>query len=237
MMSTESERRPYSVEAEGESATAGETRAESQYDRSGDAERRPEAGAVGESAATRPDTEQAANPDPIDEAGRARTTDAASEPNRPGPVAQEAESARGNAPAGQHATHAEHTELGDDAERGSIGTAEQTASHDSGTGSGVTPTAVPAAEDQPAPLFADTDLDRLRTQWREAQVTFVDDPSDAVARADTLLSDIIDQITATYQQRKRELDERRGDTSDTEGLRQALRGYRAFFDQLLSIGG
>jgi hypothetical protein len=68
-------------------------------------------------------------------------------------------------------------------------------------------------------------------------VTFVDDPSDAVARADTLLSDIIDQITATYQQRKRELDERRGDTSDTEGLRQALRGYRAFFDQLLSIGG
>ncbi|MFI9415428.1 hypothetical protein [Nocardia gamkensis] len=189
---------------------------------------------MGESAATRQDTEQAANPDLIDEAGRARTTDAASEPDRPGPVAQEAESARGNAPAGQHATHAE---FGDDAEHGGIGTAEQAAAHDSGTGSGVTPTAAPAAEDQPAPLFADTDLDRLRTQWREAQVTFVDDPSDAVARADTLLSDIIDQITATYQQRKRELDERRGDTSDTEGLRQALRGYRAFFDQLLSIGG
>lgn len=234
-MSTESERRPYSVEAEGESATA---RPDSQYDRSGEAERRHEAGAVGESTATRQDTEQAANPDLIDEAGRARTTEAASEPDRLGSVAkEEAESARGNAPAGQHATYAEHTELGDDAERGSIGTAEQAASHDSGTGSGVTPTAAPAAEDQPAPLFADTDLDRLRTQWREAQVTFVDDPSDAVARADTLLSDIIDQITATYQQRKRELDERRGDTSDTEGLRQALRGYRAFFDQLLSIGG
>ncbi|MEU5763818.1 hypothetical protein [Nocardia sp. NPDC047648] len=233
-MSTESERRPYSVEAEGESATAGETRAESQYDGSGEAERRHEAGAMSESAATRQDTGQAANPDLIDEAGRARTTDAASEPDRPGSVAQEAESSRGNAPAGQHATH---TELGDDAERGSIGTAEQAAAHDSGTGSGVTPTAAPAAEDRPAPLFADSDLDRLRTQWREAQVTFVDDPSDAVARADTLLSDIIDQITATYQQRKRELDERRGDTSDTEGLRQALRGYRAFFDQLLSIGG
>ncbi|MEU1549750.1 hypothetical protein [Nocardia sp. NPDC005745] len=225
-MSTESERRPYSVEAEGESATAGETRAESQYDRSGEAERRHEAGTVGESPATRPDAERSANPDLIDEAGGARTTDVAAEPNRPGPVAQEAD-----------ATHAEHTGLGDDAERGGTGTAEQAASRDSGTGSGVTPTAVPAAEDQPAPLFADTDLDRLRTQWREAQVTFVDDPSDAVARADTLLSDIIDQITATYQQRKRELDERRGDTSDTEGLRQALRGYRAFFDQLLSIGG
>ncbi|WP_051175835.1 hypothetical protein [Nocardia exalbida] len=233
-MSTESERRPYSVEAEGESAAAGETRAESQYDMSGEAERRHEAGTVGESAATRQDAERTANPDLIDEDGRARTTDVASEPNRPGPVGQEAESVRGNAPAGQHATHAE---LGDDAERGSIGTAEQAASRDSGTGSGVTPTAAPSAQDQPAPLFADTDLDRLRTQWREAQVTFVDDPSDAVARADTLLSDIIDQITATYQQRKRELDERRGDTSDTEGLRQALRGYRAFFDQLLSIGG
>ncbi|WP_063053128.1 hypothetical protein [Nocardia arthritidis] len=236
-MSTESERRPYSVETEGESATTGGTRAESQYDRSGEAERRHEAGTVGESAATRPDAEQAANPDLIDEAGRARTTAVASEPNRPGPVAQEAESVRGNASAGQHATDAEHAEFGDDAERGSIGTAEQAAARDSGTGSGVTPTAAPAAEGQTAPLFADADLDRLRTQWREAQVTFVDNPSDAVARADALLSNIIDHITATYQQRKRELDERRGDTSDTEGLRQALRGYRAFFDQLLSIGG
>ncbi|MFE7747044.1 hypothetical protein [Nocardia sp. NPDC057455] len=235
-MSTESERRPYSVDAEGDSAGAGETRAEARYDRSGEADRRHEPGPAGESTAARPDTERAANPDVIDDAGRARTTDVASEPNRPAPAAHEAEPEppRANSSAGQPTTG---TELGADAERSGSGTAEQAGPRDSDTGSGVTQTAAPAAGDRPAPLFAESDLDRLRTQWREAQVTFVDNPSDAVARADALLSDIIEQITATYQQRKRELDERRGDTSDTEGLRQALRGYRAFFDQLLSIGG
>ncbi|MEV0033228.1 hypothetical protein [Nocardia sp. NPDC050793] len=98
------------------------------------------------------------------------------------------------------------------------------------------PTEVPAAGDGPAPLFAEADFDRLRTQWREVQVAFVDDPRTAVARADDLVGDTIDKMIATYQQRKRELDERRGDPSDTEDLRQALRGYRAFFDQLLSTG-
>ncbi|PXX57473.1 hypothetical protein DFR70_118128 [Nocardia tenerifensis] len=88
-----------------------------------------------------------------------------------------------------------------------------------------------------APVFADTDLDRLRTQWREVQGAFVDNPREAVTQADKIVADLIYQLTTTYAERKRVLEERCagvGD-ADTEDLRQALRGYRGFFHRLLAV--
>ncbi|MFI6042643.1 hypothetical protein ACIA8C_13475 [Nocardia sp. NPDC051321] len=92
-------------------------------------------------------------------------------------------------------------------------------------------------DDVGAPLFADTDLDQLRTKWREVQGTFVDNPRDAVTQADQIVTDIIYQLTTAIAERKRVLEERTSGVqdADTEELRQALRGYRGFFHRLLSI--
>ncbi|KAA8886167.1 hypothetical protein F3087_26600 [Nocardia colli] len=92
-------------------------------------------------------------------------------------------------------------------------------------------------DDVETPLFAEADLDRLRSQWREVQGAFVDSPRDAVTQADKIVSDIIYQLTTVYAERKRVLEERSAglQESDTEDLRQALRGYRGFFRRLLSI--
>lgn len=226
-MSTEFERRTYTTEAQRDSAKAGETRVESGYDRAAETGRGPEV----EPGQARHDAERTANPDSVDPAGRAPATE-----ETPVREVGESEPLGEHASAGPRATGAERPEHGGDSGSSGVATSEQAVPAGPATGSGVTPSAA-AAEEQPVPLFAETDRDRLRTQWREVQVTFVDSPRDAVHRADELLDDIIHQLTTTYEQRKRELDERRGDTSDTEGLRQALRGYRSFFDQLLSIGG
>ncbi|WP_067563493.1 hypothetical protein [Nocardia acidivorans] len=82
---------------------------------------------------------------------------------------------------------------------------------------------------------------RLRGQWREVQGMFVDDPKDAVTRADQLVSGTIQALADDFAQRRQQLQQRwqHGNGSDTEELRQALRGYRELFDQLMtaSAGG
>ncbi|MFI6865704.1 hypothetical protein [Nocardia sp. NPDC050406] len=89
------------------------------------------------------------------------------------------------------------------------------------------------------PLIAVSEVERLRMQWREVQGLFVDNPQDAVSRADELVEGALRQLTETCADRKRKLEGRwsREDSGDTEELRQAMRGYRAFFDQLLATGG
>ncbi|WP_405495269.1 hypothetical protein [Nocardia sp. NBC_00511] len=84
-------------------------------------------------------------------------------------------------------------------------------------------------------ILADADQGQLREQWREVQGSFVDDPKDAVTRADGLVGDAIAQLTDRCGRRREELESQwsRGDAADTEAMRQALRGYRELFDQLL----
>ncbi|WP_054816322.1 hypothetical protein [Nocardia arizonensis] len=88
-----------------------------------------------------------------------------------------------------------------------------------------------------APLFDEPTVELLRTRWRELQGTFVDTPRDAVARADDLVAELIHQLTAAYAERRDALAAGWSDRTDTEELRQALRRYRALFDQLLSPTG
>lgn len=82
---------------------------------------------------------------------------------------------------------------------------------------------------------ADSGSAQLREQWREVQTQFVDDPKDAVTRADALVADALQQLTDRCSRRREELESRwaRGEAADTEEMRQALRGYRELFDQLL----
>ncbi|MFF5035373.1 hypothetical protein [Nocardia salmonicida] len=89
-------------------------------------------------------------------------------------------------------------------------------------------------EDDVVPLFDEKSLEHLRGRWRDLQGSFVDDPRDAVSQADTLVAELIHELTSTYAERQKIIAGRWSESPDTESLRRALRSYRAFFDQLLT---
>jgi hypothetical protein len=124
--------------------------------------------------------------------------------------------------------------------------------------SSTTPTAEPAAPggapvsgpDQPstAPteaaerstdrsLFADNDLSGLRSRWDDVQAGFVDDPKECVQKADALVADVVERLTAGFSDVRARLEAQwaRGEDASTEDLRQALKRYREFFQRLLAV--
>jgi hypothetical protein len=91
-------------------------------------------------------------------------------------------------------------------------------------------------DDAPLELFGRDDVDRFRVEWREIQARFVDDPRDAVQGADHLVAEVMRSLATTFSEHKHELEGQwqEGSDAETEDLRQALRHYRTFFNQLLS---
>ncbi|MEU4743940.1 hypothetical protein AB0G02_26215 [Actinosynnema sp. NPDC023658] len=88
-----------------------------------------------------------------------------------------------------------------------------------------------------APLFTTDDAADYQAEWRALQADFVDDPREAVQRADELVAQVMQSLATTFTQHKHALEEQwqRGDEVQTEELRQALKRYRSFFDRLLSV--
>lgn len=88
-----------------------------------------------------------------------------------------------------------------------------------------------------APLFDTEDAVNLQVEWRALQAEFVDDPREALQRADELVAQAMRSLADTFTEHKHALEEQwqRGDDVQTEELRQALKRYRAFFDRLLSV--
>ena len=86
-------------------------------------------------------------------------------------------------------------------------------------------------------LFADRDLSDLRSRWTEVQSAFVDDPRDCVQKADGLVADVVDRLTAGFGQARSHLEGQwdRGEEVSTEDLRIALTRYREFFERLLAV--
>jgi hypothetical protein len=103
---------------------------------------------------------------------------------------------------------------------------------------GGTPAAagMPSDTDVPADTNVAGDPDALREQWAAIQSTFVDDPRGSVAAAAEFVTDTIAAMVASAQERERGL---RGewdrDGVDTEGLRNALRGYRGLLERLAPV--
>ncbi|MCP2316299.1 hypothetical protein APR12_001636 [Nocardia amikacinitolerans] len=108
----------------------------------------------------------------------------------------------------------------------------------------VTQSTAPAAEttngkptaphDEPISLFTEAEIERLRTEWRTVQGSFIDNPGEAVSHADNLVANTIDHLTAAYSEHRRALTTRWSEDPDTEDLRNTLRAYRTFFNQLLT---
>jgi hypothetical protein len=82
-------------------------------------------------------------------------------------------------------------------------------------------------------LLADTA--DLRAQWHRIQYKFVDDPRASVGEAADAIAQVAARLEAAIAERQRGL-RGRWDTSaaaDTETLRETLRMYRSFLDQLI----
>ena len=86
-------------------------------------------------------------------------------------------------------------------------------------------------------LFADAELEDLRSRWTEVQSAFVDDPRDCVQKADGLVADVVDKLTSGFSHARSQLEEQwdRGEEVSTEDLRIALMRYREFFERLLAV--
>lgn len=92
-------------------------------------------------------------------------------------------------------------------------------------------------DEGPTPLFAAGDAGEYRSRWQEVQTQFVDDPRQAVERADTLVAELMQKLAETFASERSELERQwdRGGEVSTEDLRIALQRYRSFFDRLLSL--
>jgi hypothetical protein len=106
------------------------------------------------------------------------------------------------------------------------------------------PVRVPAgSEETPAhaapeevALF-DQDPAQVQARWRDLQVSFVDDPSEAVRRADALVGEVVEALTSSLTSRTNALREhwKDAEAADTERLRLSLRDYRSVLERLLAL--
>jgi hypothetical protein len=74
-------------------------------------------------------------------------------------------------------------------------------------------------------------------RWESVQVSFVDDPRQAVSDAESLVGDVLNDLTAGFRDQRQELESiwKQGQEASTEHLRQALQRYREFFERLLRV--
>lgn len=91
---------------------------------------------------------------------------------------------------------------------------------------------VDSQNEELAPLFDAVTSQEFRSRWSIVQQGFVDDPAKAVREGDELVAQVIKSLAQTFARQRESLE---GNEESTEDLRLAFRGYRSFFDRLLSI--
>jgi hypothetical protein len=86
-------------------------------------------------------------------------------------------------------------------------------------------------------LFDESELQSYRGRWEQVQSDFVDEPREAVQKADDLVSDLVEKLTSGFAQTRSGLEDqwKKGEEASTEDLRVALTRYRAFFQRLLKV--
>ena len=96
--------------------------------------------------------------------------------------------------------------------------------------------AEPVEEDNTL-LFADEHRSGLHSRWNDVQAAFVDDPKECVQKADNLVAEVVEELTASFADTRSRLEAQwsRGEEASTEDLRVALTRYRDFFNRLLSV--
>jgi hypothetical protein len=93
------------------------------------------------------------------------------------------------------------------------------------------------------------DAEQFTAQWQEIQFRFVDDPRGSVTEAADVVAQVTAKMEAAIQERQRAIEERQraiaeqqrslrgrwgeGSNADTEALRETLRMYKSFLNQLI----
>lgn len=95
----------------------------------------------------------------------------------------------------------------------------------------------PSETEEQSALFSQDQSKDLYAKWDAIQVGFVDEPRQAVERADSLVAGAMKRLAEVFAEERARLEGHwdRGDSVSTEELRLALRRYRAFFGRLLSV--
>jgi hypothetical protein len=94
--------------------------------------------------------------------------------------------------------------------------------------------------DAPSPdqgvLLPEDQRQRFTAQWSDIQARFVDEPRQSVERADALIVDIMQRVTAGFSQERERLEAQweQGESVSTEDLRVALTRYRSLLNRLIS---
>jgi hypothetical protein len=85
-------------------------------------------------------------------------------------------------------------------------------------------------------LLPDEDLGTYQQRWDELQVRFIDEPRQSVRQADDLVGEVTHKIAERFTYARNDFEQRwEGDNEPTtEELRQALQGYRNFFQRLVT---
>jgi hypothetical protein len=126
-----------------------------------------------------------------------------------------------------------HTDDDVAAGRGGLSASDALSRDDIGSGTAETGTGMQGDRD---PLVRPDLAMDLKTRWEVIQQGFVDNPRNAVSDADSLVDEVLQQLSSSFdaQQRKLESQWHEGEPS-TEDLRSALQRYRAFFHRLLEV--
>jgi len=90
-------------------------------------------------------------------------------------------------------------------------------------------------DEQLPPLFNADVAQTFRARWDAAQISFVDNPRQAVEQADELVAQMIKSLARSVADERARLDAQMNETGSTEHLRVALRRYRSFFQRLLTL--
>ena len=87
------------------------------------------------------------------------------------------------------------------------------------------------------PLLDPHDAQGFERRWEEVQVSFVDQPQQALHQADALVDEVMQRITRRFSDERGGLESQwsQGGEVSTEDLRVALQHYRSFFNRLLSV--
>jgi hypothetical protein len=93
-----------------------------------------------------------------------------------------------------------------------------------------------AAEPLAALFPADVAAD-FNSRWDAVQIGFVDDPVEAVRKADELVAQVMKSLAESFANERDRIEGQLGqsDSESTENMRVALRRYRSFFQRLLSL--
>lgn len=100
-----------------------------------------------------------------------------------------------------------------------------------------TPARPAEADDLTVEHLIDPDeADRFHGRWRDVKAGFVDDPSDALRQASALSEEVVLELTSALRRVRQSMDDawQEGETSDTERMRVALRGYGSLLERILT---